>query len=277
MMERIERAWELLKQSFNVLVNDKQLLVFPVFSAIATMVVCLSFIAPLILTGAYQHFGDNGRATTIDYLVVFAFYYCNYFVVIFFNSALVAAANICLAGGHPKVSDALSLAAGRIHRIAMWALVAATVGLILRTLQERLGKIGRFVVALLGTAWSLLTYFIVPVIIFEDLDMMESVQRSGRLFKETWGEEVAGGLSLGVIYLLLIVPGFALMFLGFIARPLLLVGILLGIVYFLLFATMVSALKSIFTVALYRYAVWKQVPPQFTPELIQNAWLPKNA
>jgi len=276
MMERITRAWELLKQSFNVLVNDKQLLVFPVFSAIATIVVCISFVGPLMFTGAFSHL-DGGRATPIDYLVLFAFYYANYFVVIFFNSALVAAANVCLAGGHPKVSDALGLAAGRIGRIAMWALVAATVGMALRILQDRLGKIGRLVVALLGAAWSLLTYFIVPVIVFEDLDMTESVKRSGRLFKETWGEEVAGGLSLGVIYLLLIVPGFALMFLGFFARPLLLVGILLGIVYFLLFATVVSALKSIFTVALYRYAVWKQVPPQFTPELIQNAWLPKTS
>ena len=269
MFQRFSRGWQLAKESFAVLRGDKRLLLFPVMSAIAAIVVSVSFLVPLALSGALGE-ATNGQATPLTYLILFLFYYANYFVIVFFNSALVGAANICLSGGHATLSDGLGMARSRLGRIAAWALVAATVGLLLRMIENRAEKLGRIVAMLLGTAWTLITYFIIPVIVFEDEGMFESVKRSTRLLKQTWGEELGAGIGFGLLWFLLAIPGLALTLVVAMVQPLL--GFALGVIYFLLLAATAAAVKSIFTVALYRYASQGQVPSGFTPELVQNAF-----
>lgn len=253
---------------------DKEILLFPVMSAIAAIIVSLSFLVPLLLSGALQALNE-GDATATTYATLFVFYYVNYFVIIFFNSALVACANIRLEGGDPTVSDGLRLAASRIGRIAAWALVAATVGLILRILEERAEKLGRLVVSLLGLAWTLITYFIIPVIVFEDLSIGDSIKRSADLFRRQWGTQVVSGFSFGLIFFLLAIPGFLLGVLGFFLHPL--AGIAVMVIYFLVLAAVASAIRGIFTVALYRYATKGEVPAGFSPELVQHAFAPKSS
>lgn len=274
MFEKFQRSWELAKESFAVLAGDKRILLFPVMSAVAAIVVSITFLLPLYSSGALRAI-EAGQATTAQYLLLFAFYYLNYFVVLFFNCGLVACANICLSGGHATVSDGLHAAASRLGRIAMWALVAATVGLILRLIEERAEKLGRLVAALLGVAWTLITYFILPVLVFEDLGVMDSIKRSAWLFRQTWGEKFAAGVSFGLIWLLAALPGILITVVGFSVHPL--VGVIFGVVYFLLLATVAAAVKGIFTVALYRYASQGQVPKGFTPELVQTAFGPRKA
>ncbi|MBZ5568655.1 MAG: DUF6159 family protein [Acidobacteriia bacterium] len=272
MFDRFSRTWELTKQSFKVLAGDKQMMVFPVLSTVAAIVVSVSFLIPVISAGMFAHRGQP--TTNAEYGILFLFYFANYFVIVFFNSALVYCASVGLSGGHATVKDGLSAAWGSLGRIFMWALVAATVGLMLRILEERLGKLGRIIVWLLGMAWTLMTYFIVPVLVFEDnLSMVDSVKRSGSVLRETWGEEVVSGFSFGLIWLLAMVPGFALLVGGMMVHPL--AGIALGVLYFLLLWVVAATVKTIFTVALYRYATQGQVPAGFTPALIEGAFTPK--
>lgn len=276
-MGTLARTWDLTKQSFAVLRADKEILLFPVMSAVATIIVSLSFLIPLLLSGAFQAVESSG-ATATAYLTLFAFYYVNYFVIVFFNSALVACANIRLGGGDPTVGDGLRIASSRLGRIAAWALVAATVGLLLRILEERAEKLGKFVVSLLGLAWTLLTYFIVPVIVFEDLSIMDSIKRSAGLFRKQWGTEVVSGFSFGLIFFLLALPGIALGFAGFLIDPWVGLGTLtLMIIYFLVLAVVSAAVKAIFTVALYRYATKGEVPAGFSPDFVQRAFAPKGS
>lgn len=267
MFSRMSRTWELTKQSFAVIAADKRLLIFPVLSGIAVIIVSVSFAIPVFMSGTL----DNPQMTRSDYAVAFLFYFANYFVVLFFNCALVACANISLSGGQATVKDGLSAAWSRLPRIFLWSLVAATVGFLIRMIEERAEKIGRIVAWLLGTAWTLMTYFIVPVLMFEDAGVIDSVKRSTAVLKKTWGEEIVSGFSFGLIWLAALVPGAVLVYVCWMVHPLLAIAV--GLFYFLLLAVVSAAVKSIFTVALYRYASQGLVAEGFTADEMKGAFI----
>ncbi len=141
-----------------------------------------------------------------------------------------------------------------------------------------MGLIGRIIMRIIGIAWTLACYFVVPVLAFEGLTPIEAVKRSSKLFRDTWGEKVIGGFSLSMVSLVLMLPGiglwFAAIFLGGVSG--LLVGSVLMILYFLLLSVFMSAVGGIFNAALYRYACFKQVPPAFDHDLVASAWAPKS-
>ena len=284
-MGKFSRSWQLVKQSFAILRSDKQLMLFPVLSAISCFIVTaimatggafLMLPARASAIAAGEQFNPNRSPMFL--FGMFTLYVVNYFVIVFFNVALVGVANSRLMGGTWTFRDGLELAWERKGTILQWALVAATVGVILRTLEERLGLIGRIIMKIIGFAWTLACYFVVPVLAFEDLTPIDAVKRSSKLFRDTWGEKVIGGFSLSLVSMVLMLPGFGLwvaaMILGGITG--LLVGTVLMIVYFLLLSVFMSAVGGIFNAALYRYACFKQVPPAFSQELIATAWAPKS-
>lgn len=279
MFNKIGRSWELTKQSFAILADNKSLMVFPILSATATLVVMASFIFPVYTSGAYRHVG--GQRTPTDYLLLFAFYFVCYFVQIFFNCALMASANQAFCGGKANVSDGLGMAWARLPQIIMYAAFAATVGMILRTLEERVGLVGRIIIRVLGVTWSVMTYFIAPVIVFEGLGAFEGVNRSAGLIKKTWGESLVSGLSWIAVTLMMVLAG-VVAFVGMLfyaistrSAPGMLVGFGLIVAYFLMIATVISTLDGIYRVALYRYASWGVVPAGYSPELIQGAFAVK--
>src|SRR5256884_7815336 len=169
-------------------------------------------------------------------LGMFTLYVVNYFVIVFFNVALVGVANSRLMGGTWTFRDGIALAWERKGTILQWALVAATVGVILRTLEERMGLIGRLIMRLIGIAWALACYFVVPVLAFEDLTPIDAVKRSSKLFRDTWGEKVIGGFLLSVVFFVFLFPaiGFVILaaYLGGAAG--LLFGLAIMFLYFLL-------------------------------------------
>src|SRR5437899_8313391 len=284
-MGRFSRSWELVKQSFAILRSDKQLMLFPVLSA-----VCCLFVTAVIATGgtilmmpAIASAAANGEQfhpnqSPLFLLGMFTLYVANYFVIVFFNVALVGVANSRLMGGTWTFRDGIELAWARKGTILQWALVAATVGVILRTLEERMGLLGRIIMRIIGIAWALACYFVVPVLAFEGLSPIQAVKRSSKLFRDTWGEKVIGGFSLSLVSMVLMLPAIGLVlaavFLGGING--LLFGLAFMFLYFMLLSVMMSAVGGIFNAALYRYACFKQVPPAFSQELIASAWAPKS-
>jgi hypothetical protein len=209
---------------------------------------------------------------------MFVFYLANYFVIVFFNVALVGVANSRLTGGNWTFDQGLQLAWQRKWVILQWAFVAATVGMALRMLSERSGLIGKMVVSIIGIAWNVACYFVVPVLAFEDLSPGAALYRSGELFTETWGEKVVGGFSLGLVFFVLMLPGFGLWMASVYLwqqQGMIFGGIVMGL-YFLLLSVMSSAVQGIFNTALYRYACDQAVPAGFSRNLIQGAWSPKD-
>jgi hypothetical protein len=284
-MGKFSRSWELAKQSFAIIRSDKQLMLFPVISAVACLIVTAVIatggtlmMLPAITSAAASGERFNPNHSPVFLLGVFTLYVANYFVMVFFNVALVGVANSRLMGGKWTFRDGLELAWARKGTIFQWALVAATVGMILRTLEERMGLIGRLIMRLIGVAWALACYFVVPVLAFEDLSPFEAVKRSSKLFRDTWGEKVIGGFSLSLVSLVLMLPGIGLwlvaMFLGGIKG--LIFGTVVMILYFIMLSVFMSAVGGVFNAALYRYACFKQVPPAFDHDLIASAWAPKS-
>ncbi len=283
-MGKFSRSWELVKQSFAILRSDKQLMLFPVLSAVSCLIVTAIIatggalvMLPAMASAAAsgEHFTPN--QSPLFLLAMFAMYVANYFVIVFFNVALVGVANSRLMGGTWTFRDGIELAWARKGTILQWALVAATVGVILRTLEERLGLIGRIIMRIVGIAWTLACYFVVPVLAFEDLSPIDAFKRSSKLFRDTWGEKVIGGFSFGLVSLLLMLPGFGLWFVAIVLGGIngMILGFFLMILYFLLLSVFMSAVQGVFNAALYRYACFKQVPPAFSHELITSAWARK--
>ncbi len=284
-MGKFSRSWELVKQSFTILRSDKQLMLFPVLSAVSCFVVTAAIAtggAFLLLPAraaaiaAGERFNPNQSPMFL--LGMFTLYVVNYFVIVFFNVALVGVANSRLMGGSWTFKDGLELAWERKGTILEWALVAATVGVLLRTLEERLGLIGRLIMRIIGIAWALACYFVVPVLAFEDLTPIDALKRSSKLFRDTWGEKVIGGFSLSMVSLVLMLPGIGLPIAAAFLAGIngMMVGLILMVLYFLVLSVFMSAVGGIFNAALYRYACFKQVPAAFSEELIASAWAPKS-
>lgn len=289
-MRKLAASWDLLKTSFAILRSDKELILLPITSAILSAIAFVTMMGGWLFVNwgairAGQHaagqYGGRAPMPHADtfYLALFLFYIVNYFIVIFLNVALVGVANSRLSGGTWTISDGLSLAAARAFTIFKWALFAATVGIILRWISERVGLLGKIVVWVVGLTWSLATYFVVPILAFEDLGPIDAVKRSSKLFKDTWGERVVAGLSFGLIFGLAIIGGFGLWFFGMMAFSRSLAVIiflsLLLLAYIQIVVAISSATASIFNVALYRYALTGKLHGGFTQEQLQSAWVPK--
>jgi hypothetical protein len=270
----------LIKASGAVLRQDKELLLFPFFSAIATLLVSASFILPLILTGAFERMGGEGPdAPAMVFL--FLFYLVQYFIIFFFNSALVGAAMIRLDGGDPTVRDGLRIAGSRLVQIIGYAAIAATVGLILRIIEERAGFIGRWIAGLLGLAFTVATFLAVPILVSREVGPVEAVKESAALLKKTWGENVIGNGGMGFVFFLfhLGVVAIGLVFVFLAAQtgsPTLIVLVLSLVVLAIIGLALVqAALQGVYSAALYRYATEGNVGGSFSNALMGEAFKAK--
>ena len=257
MFDKLSRSWELVKASAAVLRSDRELMLFPVISAICVLVVLATFLIPVVVMDAFADGFGVGAA-----VLSFAFYFCQYFVIIFCNCALVSGAMIRLEGGNPTLADGFRAATARLAAIAGYAAIAATVGMILQALKDRDNNfIVRLIGSALGAAWTMATFLVVPVLVAEDIGPIEAVKRSVALFKRTWGESAAGMVGIGFAFALLMIgtglAGFGLAW-------------LLGLVSSAL-AVYQSALGGVYSAALYRYANEGELPAGFEGLQLESA------
>lgn len=277
-MGKIERSWELVKASWAVLRADKELLVFPVLSMIAVTIVMATFAVPMFLSGILDgSFTRGGEIPILAIVVGFAFYTVQYTVIFYCNSALVGAAMIRLNGGDPTIADGFAIANKRIGSILGYALLAATVGVILRNIARR-GMIGRIIASVFGLAWNIATFLAVPVLVVEGVGPIEAVKRSTQLLKKTWGEQIAGNIGIGVVFAIVSLVGVAI-FGGALAlaismhsTPLILGVVAAGMIAAILLSLFGSALSAIYTAAVYRYATEGEPGGMFAPALVREAF-----
>ncbi|TMA02670.1 MAG: hypothetical protein E6J99_01000 [Methanobacteriota archaeon] len=251
--ERLRIGWQLTKVSLSILRREKGLILLPFLSLLTTGVAWILFFLGIFF---FVPNPTNPFGSVFFYAGLAVVYFITFFVSIYFNAAVMGAAMIRLNGGDPTISDGLKVANENLRRIAGWALLSATVGLILRAIAERAGIIGRIIAGFAGAAWGVITYLVVPVLIFEKVGPWAAVKRSGSLLRKTWGEAMGGYFSLGAIFLLLALPGLLLLLGGVAIGGI--VGLLIGgavaVVYWLILGLLGAAAQSILVTALYRYA-----------------------
>lgn len=268
-MGKIGRTVELAKASFEVLKADKELLLLPILSFVASALVGATFLVPTLLV--------VDQESPLTYVIAFVAYVALAYVTIFFNTALVSAADERLQGGDPTLGSALRGASRRAGRIFPWAVVSATVSLLLRALEERGGIFGRIAASLAGLAWGLVTFLVIPVLVIEDVPVRDAIRRSGELFKRTWGENVVAMVGFGLLGFVAVIPAIALIALAAASGSgtVTAISIAVAVVWIVGVAVVLSALNAIFQTALYRYAADGTSVGPFTPHIMGSAFAPK--
>ena len=273
-MGRIANSFALAKASWRVLRADKELIVLPLMSGAASIIVALSFFVPLFLAQGLDVTEDPGP---VEYVLLFTMYVVLAYVTIFFNAALVHAAHERLSGGDPTLKSALAGARSRAGRILPWAIVSATVSVVLRAIEQRVGALGRLVVGLVGLAWSLVTFLVLPLIVIEGVGVGDAIRGSKDLFKRTWGENVAAQVGFGLLGFLAVLPGVLIAFVGAsVGGAIAGVAILAAVIWIIGAVAAVAAMSVIFQTALYHFAVDGKVPSgYFSDAAMRSAFAPK--
>ncbi len=282
MFTRISNGFALAGSTWRVLSRDKHLLFFPLVSGFLFLLVMLSFAVPLATLVDWNQFQqqlqqNNNKPPVWVYAVSFAFYFCTYFVIIFCNSALISCAMLRFNGETPRISDGFRMAMARLPQIFVWAMVSSTVGVLLKVIENSHEKAGALIAWLVGSAWSIMTFFVVPVLVVEKIGPMAAVGRSLSLLRKTWGEAIVGNMGLNFILFLLFIPVILLFLVGvlLVAQGITVPGIAMFVVAgiaFLIHMAVSSALHTIFLAALYQYAAEDRVPEGFDRSVMESAF-----
>lgn len=279
MFERFRRSIDLTKASIAVLRSDKELLLFPLVSFLALVLVTITFAVPFLLTGAYARTIDGG-VDPVAVVLGALFYLVSYTVIFFFNTALVGAAMIRLDGGDPTLRDGLRIATSRLPQIIGYAIIAATVGMILRMIAERGGIVGALVAGLAGFAWNVATFLVVPVLVIERVGPIEAIKRSSALLRKTWGEQLVGNIGISLVFglaaLAVGLVGAGMVFVLWSVSPVLgAVGIAAVVLAIAAIALVASAVSGIYTASLYRYATKGDGGAMFGTDALAGAFQAK--
>ena len=248
--DRLSNGWKIAMSSFKVLKEKKELIIFPILSGFSILLVVGSFFTIYFTSSGWTETDLQGFNTPANYLLLFGFYLVNYFIVVFFNMALIHCTRSYFRGEEVSIRAGLKFSMSRLGAIFSWAFFAATVGLLLRVIQENVGWLGKIITGLIGVVWSIATFFVVPVIAYENAGPLEAVKRSSQLMKQKWGESLGATFSFGLIQFLgILIAGIPLYFIGSIFDPF--AGIALAIVGAFIVISIISAAQTIFVSAIY--------------------------
>ena len=280
MFNSISRSWSLIKSSVKVLEADRELMVFPIISAISVLLLSAVFFVPMLLVGYFGRMANQGLQV-VDYFILFLFYLLQYLLIFLSNTALVGAAMIRIRGGDPTIKDGLRIAFDRFVPIFFYALIASTVGMLLGLIKNRGNSLSKIVTSIFGFVWNVATFLVVPILAVEDVGPIEAIKRSVAYLKKTWGEQLVGSFSIGGVFSLII---FALMVIGALvlfllinagAQPWAFVSLFAVLILFILaIALLNSTLNGIYTAAVYQYATSGDAGSYFEKEAVQDAFHP---
>ncbi|HET8812937.1 MAG TPA: DUF6159 family protein [Gaiella sp.] len=260
-------GWHLAKLSLRVVWSDGSLSALVVLGGIASGAVALAFLVPAAI--AYE-IEEKALAAVFTAIGV----YLATLVATYFAVALAAAAADVLDGHDATVRGAMAVASRLTGPVAGWALVLTTVNLVLQLLRERAGILGSLLLGAAGVAWSLATFLVVPILALEGLGPLAALDRSSELFRAKWGEQLVGTASIGILFAVFgTVPAVLLVFLGLASgsTAVTVVCVVVGILGAVVAGVLGSAARSVFSVALYRYAAGVGPTGPFTAADLESA------
>lgn len=287
-MNAFNRSWAITKLSFNVINQDRELIGFALLSFLFSTVFAVAMIFPSVLP-TIQENGLTAESLEIyQYAIIFLTYFGLAFIATFFNVCVVYTTKVRFEGGNATFSESIKFAFSKIGLITQWSLLSASVGLLLRILHNlaaRLGKggqiISNIIISLMGMAWTIVTIFVVPVLVYEGLGPIDAVKKSARVIKETWGESLIRSIGLGLIqflvFLLVIAVSWGLTMALTSAFEVtgMLIGIGIGALLVLLTGLIFAVATAIFNTALYVYANKKIVASGFNEDIVKGAFRQK--
>src|SRR6185312_515347 len=246
---RFSNGWTIAKNSFKVLRENRQLIVLPILSGISIILIVASFFTVALGFAGWNVDNMRDLGTVGSYVVLFIFYIINYFVIVFFNMALVHCTPLYFKGEEVTIRKGIDFSMSRIGSILAWAVFAGTIGAVLKIIQENVGALGKIITGIIGVVWSIATFFVVPVIAYENLGPIGAFKKSANLMKEKWGERIGAGFSF---FLIEFVALLAIATVGFLLASInIILGVAVAVTGILLLLTVISAVKTIFISAVY--------------------------
>ena len=284
MFRTIGNTWQITKLSWKVLQLDRELIFFPIMGTIGAIIVGAVAAGVFAGTGTFDRLGNTSDAefNVVDLIIALVAYFGALYMVIFCNAALVAAARERLEGGDPNIMSGIRAVRGMWLAILGWTLITGTVGLVLQALQGVardsnngvLRIVGMILVAILQTAWAYITFFVIPILVVERIGPIAAIRRSGRLLRQTWGEQLTSSFSFFIIYLIaaliVAIPVVALVFIAPVAA--IIVGVILGGIAI----ASVAAMEGIFKAALYEWVSEGKGSEWFDRQILSNAYALKD-
>lgn len=276
------RSWDITKVTFDVMLKDKELFLFPFFSSVFSLLFVFALVFPTFLVQILA--GKSVVFSGLEYLVLFIIYFGLSFIAVFFNVCVVYTVKRRFDGGDSVFFEAVRFAFSKIHLIALWSLVSATVGVVLRILErasQRSGAGGRLLLnvvrGFLGMAWSVVTLFVVPVMVYDGLGPFDAIKKSAMVFRKTWGESLIKYLGLGAVQGLFtflgVIFGVMLIFVSLGFGPMaVVITIVLVVFYFVALSLFFSVANTVFDTALFVYADKGRVPAGYDKEILSNAF-----
>lgn len=287
-MNAFSRSWNITKLSFAVINKDRELIWFALLSFIFSTLFVVAMVVPSIMPALLNEGISDTTLEAYQYAILFVTYFGLAFIATFFNVCVVYTTKVRFEGGNATFNESFSFAFSKLGLIFKWSLLSATVGLLLRLLDNlasRLGKAGQIVasilIGLLGMTWSIITIFVVPVLVYEGLGPIDAVKKSTQVIKKTWGESLIRAIGLGLIqfftFVLIIVLCGGITYVlgnligvsGFIA------GVSLGLLLLFFTGLIFSVANTIFNTALYVYANNNKVADGFNEEVVRDAFKTK--
>jgi len=260
-LQRFKTGLTLTRDSLTVLRKHPDLMLFPFISGIATLL----FGAVLYLTVFVGGIIGGG----VEYVALFVFYFVTTFIASFFTAALVSSVDDAFHGRNPTLRGGMAAAWAMKTELAVWSVISAVVGVLLRSLERSDSALTRIVAGFFALGWTITTFFIIPVIVFEDVSIKEMFSRSAGTFRDTWGETFSSTLGIGLIQFVLWIAGMALVVLvgGLLFTVVPAVGtstVILGAIGITVGVYLVGqTVQGIAKTALYVYASEGMVPSEF--------------
>lgn len=264
-IQRLRTGFALLKDSILVLRHHPRLLLFPVVSGLSA----LAFLA-LLLGSTYGAWLATGNTIVVG-AALFLGYLVTTFITVSFTAALIYESHQVFEGGDPDLKRGLSAAWDVKGKLFVWALISATVGLIINAIEGSDSRVGRILAAIIGVAWTVMTFFVVPTAVLDrDSSVKEMFTRSGSIFKSQWGETVIGFGAVRVIDGLfgIVGVGLGLLALEGLGSPIL--AVVLAVPFLITGAVLSSAVRGVIKTALYVYARDGRRPSEFDGEDFDN-------
>ena len=276
------------KLTFAVINKDRELLWFALLSFIFSAIYTVAMIVPSVLPTLMDNGFSKDSLQLFEYTMIFLTYFGLAFIATFFNVCVVYTTKVRFEGGNATFDESLRFAFSRVPVIIQWSLLAATVGLLLRLLHNlasNLGKLGQIVasilIGLIGMAWSIITIFVVPVLVYENVGPVAAIKKSTQVIRKTWGESLIKTIGLGLIqmvtFVLIITLCAALAFglMNLFELTGLLVGVGIGVMLLLFSGLIFTVASTIFNTALYVYANNNLVAPGFREDVVKGAFRQK--
>ena len=278
MFKTFGNTLELIQASWRVLQEDRRLILLPVASAVAVLIMAALMLGVFAGTGTLDRLNGEGTVEAVDVIIAVATYTAAVFIIIYFNAALVAIAYERLRGGNPSLRYGLRVSQRHIWSILGWAMIAATVELILSQLRDSDNLVGKIVGWIASSLWAFSTFFVIPILVVEGVSPVEAMRRSTSLLSKTWGNQFVANFGFFFGYILVAVIAIIPIAIGAAVAPeaAVILGVLLSLPIVVIGFANLLAMEGIFKAALYQYAAGGEVHQYFSESAMRNAYVAKD-